>query len=165
MSVCCECCVQSGRALCDEVITRPEESCRLWCVVMFDQENSWMRRPWPTGGLPCLKHSNNNKDSMTWYLLQRVSANKKFCTYTATIWILHLYRSHSRWRLRYLHFLGAQSCAAKPSKQWHLSTRLQGVTLYEAENLRVSVLFKQAHRLTSSPPVVGFGSLLTSSHT
>ena len=26
MSVCCECCVLSGRSLCDELITRPEES-------------------------------------------------------------------------------------------------------------------------------------------
>jgi len=50
MSVCCECCVLSGRSLCDELITRPEESYRLWCVVVCDLENSWMRRPWPTGG-------------------------------------------------------------------------------------------------------------------
>ena len=32
-SVCCECCVLSGRGLCDELITRPEESYRVWCVV------------------------------------------------------------------------------------------------------------------------------------
>ena len=32
MSVCCECCVLSGRGLCEELITRPEESYRLWCV-------------------------------------------------------------------------------------------------------------------------------------
>jgi len=51
MSVCCECCVLSGRGLCDEPITRPEESYRLWCVVVCDLETSWMRRPWPTGGL------------------------------------------------------------------------------------------------------------------
>jgi len=31
MDVCCECCVLSGRGLCDELITRPEESFRLWC--------------------------------------------------------------------------------------------------------------------------------------
>jgi hypothetical protein len=30
MSVFCECCVLSGRCLCDELITRPEESYRLW---------------------------------------------------------------------------------------------------------------------------------------
>ena len=33
MSVCCECCVLSGRGLYDELITRPKESYRLWCVV------------------------------------------------------------------------------------------------------------------------------------
>ena len=29
MDVCCECCVLSGRGLCDELITRPEDSYRL----------------------------------------------------------------------------------------------------------------------------------------
>jgi len=47
MFVCCECCVLSGRSLYDELITRPEESCRLWCVVVCDIETSRMRRPWP----------------------------------------------------------------------------------------------------------------------
>jgi len=47
MFVCCECCVLSGIGLCDELITRPEESYRLWCVVVCDLETSWMRRPWP----------------------------------------------------------------------------------------------------------------------
>ena len=36
MSVCCECWVLSGRGLCDELITRPEESYRLWCLVVCD---------------------------------------------------------------------------------------------------------------------------------
>ena len=34
MSVSCECCVLSGRGLCDELIARPEEPYRLWCVVV-----------------------------------------------------------------------------------------------------------------------------------
>jgi hypothetical protein len=38
--VCCECCVLSGRGLCDGLITRPEESYRLWRVVVCDQETS-----------------------------------------------------------------------------------------------------------------------------
>jgi len=50
MSVCCECCVLSGRGLCDELITHTEESYRLWCVVVYYLESSWNRRPWPTGG-------------------------------------------------------------------------------------------------------------------
>ena len=43
--VCCECCVLSGRGLCDELITRPEEPYRLWCVVVCDLESSRKRRP------------------------------------------------------------------------------------------------------------------------
>ena len=42
---CCESCVLSGRGLCDELITRPEESYRMWCVVVCDLETSFMRRP------------------------------------------------------------------------------------------------------------------------
>ena len=57
--VCCECCVLSVSGLCDEVITRPEESYRLWCVVVCDQETSWMRRPWPFGGCRT-KHEQKN---------------------------------------------------------------------------------------------------------
>jgi len=40
MSVCCDCCVLSGRGLCDEMITRPEDSYRLWCVVVCDIETT-----------------------------------------------------------------------------------------------------------------------------
>ena len=42
MSVCFECCVLSGRVLCDELITRPGESYRLCCVVGCDLETSRM---------------------------------------------------------------------------------------------------------------------------
>jgi len=34
-----KCCVLSGRGLCDGLIIRPEESYRLWCVVVCDLEN------------------------------------------------------------------------------------------------------------------------------
>ena len=44
MFVCCDCCVLSGRGLCDALIPRPEESYRLWCVVVCDLETSKMRR-------------------------------------------------------------------------------------------------------------------------
>jgi len=50
MFVCCECCVLSGRGLCDGLITRPEGSYRMWCVVVCDLETSRMRRPWPALG-------------------------------------------------------------------------------------------------------------------
>ena len=50
-STCCECCVLSGRGLCDGLITRPEESYRLWRVVLCDQETSKTRRLKPAIGL------------------------------------------------------------------------------------------------------------------
>ena len=46
-----ECCVLSGRGLCDKLITRPEESYRVWCVVVCDLETSRMTRSWPASGL------------------------------------------------------------------------------------------------------------------
>jgi hypothetical protein len=48
MSVWCKCCVLSQFN--DELITRPEESYRLWCVVACDLQLSLLRRPWPIGG-------------------------------------------------------------------------------------------------------------------
>ena len=44
--VCCECRVLSGRGLCDELITRPEESYRMWCVVVCDLETSRIGAPY-----------------------------------------------------------------------------------------------------------------------
>ena len=42
--------VLSGRGLCDEMITRPEESYRLWCIVVCDLQTSRLRRLWPALG-------------------------------------------------------------------------------------------------------------------
>ena len=83
--VCCECRVLSGRGLCDELITRPEESYRLWCVVACDLEN--------------LK----NKEAMAHLGSQRQSNKKKvviilptcFCNnvnYVTVIWKRNLIR-------------------------------------------------------------------------
>jgi len=44
--VCCECRVLSGRGLCDEPITHPEEFYRLCCVVVCDLETSRMCAPY-----------------------------------------------------------------------------------------------------------------------
>jgi hypothetical protein len=35
MDICRECCVLSGMGLCDELITRPEGTYRMWCVVVL----------------------------------------------------------------------------------------------------------------------------------
>ena len=59
IDVCCECCVLSGWGLCDELIPRPEESYRLWCVAVCDLQTSWMRMPWPNGGAVASKGEKN----------------------------------------------------------------------------------------------------------
>ena len=47
MDICLfECHVLSGRGLCDELITRPEESYRLCCIVVRDIETSRMGAPY-----------------------------------------------------------------------------------------------------------------------
>jgi hypothetical protein len=43
--------VFSGRGLCDRLITRPEESYRMWRVVVCDHKTSKTRRLKPTTGL------------------------------------------------------------------------------------------------------------------
>jgi hypothetical protein len=75
MFVCCECCMLSGRGLCDELITRPEKTYRLWCVVACNLETSIMRRPWPALGRSttkkaifillffCAMNNNNNNNN------------------------------------------------------------------------------------------------------
>jgi hypothetical protein len=69
VTVFCECCVLSGRGLCVGLITRSEESYRLWCMVVCDLETSWMRRPWPTGCC-CAKRKKERN------ILHRVSVNR-----------------------------------------------------------------------------------------
>jgi hypothetical protein len=56
MSVCCECCVLSGRGVYDELITRPEEPYRMWCVNLWHLGTSRITRPWPA-----LSHSAKGK--------------------------------------------------------------------------------------------------------
>ena len=66
MDVCCECYVLSGRGLRDELITRPEESYRMWCVVVCYLETLCKRRAWPTGGC-CAKNKQNCKKAFFQY--------------------------------------------------------------------------------------------------
>jgi len=68
MFVCCECFVLSGRGLCDELIIRPEESYRLWCVIVCDLETSRMRSPWPALGRSATGKKNNN----SWFLRRKI---------------------------------------------------------------------------------------------
>ena len=41
MSVSCECCVLSSRGLCIRLIIRPEESYRVWCVLVIVKPRQW----------------------------------------------------------------------------------------------------------------------------
>ena len=47
--------------VCDGPIPRPEESCRLWCVIVCDLEISSMRRPWPALG-SCARNKKANTE-------------------------------------------------------------------------------------------------------
>ena len=65
--VCCECYVLSGRGLCDELITRLEESYRLWCVVACDLETSRLGRPWRALGLSATGKRNHHPEYLCSY--------------------------------------------------------------------------------------------------
>jgi hypothetical protein len=70
MFVCCDCCMLSGRGLCNGLITRPEESYRPWRVVVCDQETSNTRRLSPLPGcentttMGCNARKRNNKQAL-----------------------------------------------------------------------------------------------------
>jgi hypothetical protein len=83
--VCCECCVLSGRGLYDELITRPEESYRLWCVVECDLETSRMRRSWPALG-----HSAARIKKMLHYAQPETAYNGRW-TLILSSWTLLLW--------------------------------------------------------------------------
>ena len=84
MSLCCECCVLSGRGLCDELFTSPEESYRLWCVIVCDLVTTRMRRTWPTGGCRA-----KNKQTI-FYLPLPTNVLVKFChLHSLAISVIH----------------------------------------------------------------------------
>ena len=55
----------SGRGLCDELITRPEESYRMCCVVVRDLETSRMGAPY-IYDISSLKVNNLTLILLTW---------------------------------------------------------------------------------------------------
>ena len=71
MSVCCQCCVLSGRGLCVGLITRPEESYRVRCVSVRC-EASIIRSLWPSGGFCAVE----NKSVDCSYLALAVRGNQ-----------------------------------------------------------------------------------------
>ena len=84
--VCCECCVLSRTGLCNELITRLEESYRQWCVVVCDLEISWMRRPWPALG-----HSATERKKFGRTSLVRTTCWMNKCARTCIgVWLMTL---------------------------------------------------------------------------
>jgi len=63
MFVCFDCCVLSGRGLCDEMITRPEKYSRLWCVIVCVLENLKNEEAMTQVG------SQRHKEKLNYYLL------------------------------------------------------------------------------------------------
>ena len=107
MLVCCECCVLSGRGLCDGLITRPEESYRLWRVVVCDQETSKTRKLKPATGLWKYNHSGleaqENKQTIIimWYhrrICGPSLTEKSLCGAYLYLQIISMIRSEGIWK-------------------------------------------------------------------
>jgi len=75
--------VVSGRGLCDELITCPEQSYGLWCVVVCDLKTSRMRKWWPALG-----RSATGKTKKTSQILFLTSGGNLLLSYGT--WILNL---------------------------------------------------------------------------
>ena len=67
----------SGRGLCDELITRPEESYRLCCVVVCDLETSRMGAPY----IYDISHLRVNKLNNVNYIICPVITNNEIPKY------------------------------------------------------------------------------------
>jgi hypothetical protein len=80
MSVSCECCVLSGRGLCDELITRPEESYRTGFAFVCDVENLMNEKALANWGLSRQKHTNMFPwCGMRVYLCSSMAGKRIFC--------------------------------------------------------------------------------------
>jgi hypothetical protein len=66
IDVCCECCVLSGRGLCDEMIARTRKPCWLCCVVVCGIEAKKIRTPWHAFG-----RSDKGKKKKNEYAISR----------------------------------------------------------------------------------------------
>jgi hypothetical protein len=95
MFVSFECFVLSCRGLCDGPILCPEDSYRLWCVSVYDLENSSMRPPCPTWGC-CARNKLLVWLYFTLFLNKRGARNKSalmmcvcVCVYTSKLlWVI-----------------------------------------------------------------------------
>jgi len=79
--VCCECCVLSGRCLCGELITRPEESYRPLCFVVCDLEASRMRRPWSALDRSATGKKNSREMTLSFTCATNFLASRNILTF------------------------------------------------------------------------------------
>ena len=96
MFVYCECCVLSGRGLCGGLITRPEESYRMWCVVVCDQETSYTKRPQPRQRAAKYKPTMGSSASRKISEVLQCCNLFNSCNYTLVIVKLHTERGDCR---------------------------------------------------------------------
>jgi hypothetical protein len=87
MFVCCVCCVLSGRGLCDELITRPEESYRMWRVVVCDQETSWYDEAIARAGLQSQRNNKQHrKENCLLFPKYIITENEKKLAVESQLW-------------------------------------------------------------------------------
>ena len=75
----------SGRGICDELITRPEESYRLWRVVVCDLETSITGRVWPNGALALWEKQNSINRNHETGDIHKVLLNKQNITHYGAV--------------------------------------------------------------------------------
>jgi hypothetical protein len=63
-------CVLSGKSLCDELVTRPEEFYRLWRVAVCNHETSWHEEAITHAGLHSQRNNNSNIIRISMYLFK-----------------------------------------------------------------------------------------------
>ena len=63
--VCYKCCVLSGKGLCDELITHPEQCYRLWCIVVCGLEN--LKNEETMARVGSQSHSKKRSGSVLYY--------------------------------------------------------------------------------------------------
>ena len=119
MFVCCECCVLSGRGLCDALITRPEESYRLWCVVVCDLGNLMNEEVMAHWGLSC-PNKQTNYFHLTWELIStQGSGFENHNTYGHIVTITELYWNPCKFERSFeassfIHFVVCLTTGPKP---------------------------------------------------
>jgi len=76
-------------------VTRPEESYRLWCVVVSDLETSWMRRTWSTEGAVAPKtNKQTNKPLPKSQSVLTAKKIKIYKTLTLRLLMSYIYGAH-----------------------------------------------------------------------